>query len=318
MRLNLVHFDDALIRQPLFRAAGAKVGGREHDLRDIGPEVRLWARAQALADLKERLAPMLDGRDVNKPLVTWMGSGDFHHVTALIVTALAKASAAPMTVIAFDNHPDWVAFRGGLHCGSWAKSVLDDAVVDRVVGIGTASRDLAWPEFKGAGLEHVAAGRLVLFPMRGSANIVFGNYGQGWGHAQSGRRLAWKALSSVFANSDVERVLSAIQTDAIYITIDKDVLVAEDAGTNWDQGRIMLPDLLLWIRALAARFKVAGVDVIGDHSRPQFKGSKLSRILKYGEILVDHPRQRRDETATAALNQRTNLAILKTLEEVSC
>ena len=90
MRLNLVHFDDALIRQPLFREAGAKIGAREHDLRDAGPEVRLWARSKALADVSVRLAPIFDGLDA-EPLVTWMGSGDFHHVTALIVAEIGRA-----------------------------------------------------------------------------------------------------------------------------------------------------------------------------------------------------------------------------------
>ena len=318
MRLNLVHFDDALIRQPLFREAGGKLGARERDLRDVGPEVRLWARANALADVRKRLAPIFDGPDAAEPLVTWMGSGDFHHMTALIVGALARASAEPLTIVAFDNHPDWVAYRGGVHCGSWVRHVLDQKVVERVVGVGMTGRDLAWPEFKRAALDHVAAGRLVLFPMTGAASFVAGNYRHGAAHEQKGRRLSWKGLPPAFTAADAERVFSAVQTGAIYITIDKDVLAEADAVTNWDQGRLALPDLLLWLGALAARFKVAGVDIIGDHSRPQFKGSKLSRILKHGEILFDHPRRHRDEGQTAAVNQRTNLSILKTLETVLC
>jgi hypothetical protein len=318
MRLNFLHLDDALIAQPLLLSAGAGLGARAFDLRDAGPKVRLWARPPALEALRERLLPAFcDARD-QSPAVTWLGSGDFHHISALIVGEVAKACAEPLTVIAFDNHPDWVAFPRGLHCGSWVKAILDDGCVDRVIGIGMTSRDLAWPEFKGAGLGHVAAGRLVLFSLIEDTSIVFADYGHGPAHNQHGRKLSWSKVGSDYTSVDADRVLSAIRTEAIYISIDKDVLVESDADTNWDQGGLPLSSLLSWLKVLASRHKVVGVDVVGDRSDPHFEGSVQTRILKRSEILMDHPRRRRDALAASLLNQPTNLQILKTLEDVLC
>ena len=94
-----------------------------------------------------------------------MGSGDFHHVSALLIGMLAEANAEPLTVIHFDNHPDWVHFDGGMHCGSWVNRALALPQVQRVITIGVCSHDLVWPEFKGANLRSAwRDGKIVLLP----------------------------------------------------------------------------------------------------------------------------------------------------------
>jgi hypothetical protein len=318
MLLNLVHLDEALAGQPEFLAAAAALGAREVDEREAGSQVRLWAGSEDFAAFGARLAAAVGDTSDRAPAVTWLGSGDFHHVSAILVALAAKRCPAPLTVVAFDNHPDWVAFRSGVHCGSWVRHVLDLGTVARVVGIGMTSRDLVWPEFKGAGLGHVASGKLVLFPLSETSSFVMGDYGQGPGHGQRGRRVHWTSAPGLCAAANSSSVIDAIQTEAIYITIDKDVLSGGEAATNWDQGRLSLEELLSWLRLLASRFKVAGVDVCGDYSIPRFRGSMLSRALKRSEILIDHPRKPRDPAATQRINQRANLAILKTLEETLC
>ena len=318
MRLNLLHLDDALRRQPRFCATASALGAREVDLSDVGPQVRLWGKSSDLADLRNRLSGALQGLDGNEPIVTWMGSGDFHHVSALLLSLLAEARKVPLTVVQFDNHPDWVANEGGIHCGSWVKHVLDEGIAQRVVSIGMTSSDLSWPEFKRAGLEHVTAGRLVVFPAEASSSFVFRDYGSGIGHHQTGHKLAWQGVAPIFNEEAAARVLPAIETEAIYITIDKDVLCVSEADTNWDQGQMRLADLLNWLRTLARRHKVVGLDVIGDRSKTRFGGSLMPQFLKRCEILIDQPWRRRRGALGEEVNEHTNLAILEAVRAMLC
>ena len=321
MALNLLHFDDALLSQPLFMQECARLGASEIDLRDVGPEMRLWAREPIVERVRQRLRDSLTGVTNGGPILSWSGSGDFHHVTALITGLMAEVRGKPITIVQFDNHPDWVSFAGGLHCGSWVRHVLDAGIASRVVGLGMTSRDLAWPEFKGASLDHVASGRLVLFSLDPPKSIVIGNYGAGPGHEQRGRRIFWRSFPSEGGQKATEEpVLTAIGTEAIYITIDKDILTPAGALTNWDQGLLTLGELLAWLDVLMRRFTILGIDITGDYSAPNFSGSSWDRLKKMGESILDHPGRPKDTDTkvTAALNQATNLQLLSALRAHLC
>jgi len=60
-------------------------------------------------------------------------------------------------------------------------------------------------------------------------------------------------------------LFSHIQTEHVYISIDKDVLCREDAVTNWDQGTMLLSFLLRCLQALFAHKRVIGMDVCGEY-----------------------------------------------------
>jgi hypothetical protein len=317
MRLNLLHLDDALLGQRRFRAAASAMGARELDLSELAPNIRLWATRGDMIELRARLAEHLRARDAG-PLVTWMGSGDFHHVSGVLVALLAEAELAPLTIVQFDNHPDWVSSRNVSHCGSWAKQVLDERLAQRVVGIGMTSSDFSWPEFKRAGLGHIASGRMIMFPTAPAQSRVFGQYGHGPGHSQDGHRLVWKGIAAKFDQESAARVFAAIETPAIYITIDKDVLNKGAADTNWDQGRLELSDLVAWLKALNDRCRIIGIDVVGDRSETRFGGPLLPRILKRGEILIDQPWRRGRGLAGDAINEDTNLVILDAIRTMLC
>jgi arginase family enzyme len=68
----------------------------------------------------------------------------------------------------------------------------------------------------------------------------------------------------LWLNRQWDQLVSAIPTEDIYISIDKDVLDRADAITNWDQGNMRLADLLAALGRLACRKKVLGVDVCGE------------------------------------------------------
>jgi len=66
------------------------------------------------------------------------------------------------------------------------------------------------------------------------------------------------------AESDPERLASALDGLDVYISIDKDVLNRESAVTNWDQGEMPLGRLRDLLRAVTRRARVIGVDVCGE------------------------------------------------------
>ena len=70
-----------------------------------------------------------------------MGSGDFHHITAFLVAFAVENQSAPITLIHFDNHPDWVKFENGMHCGSWINRALEFRKIGKIITLGVCSHD---------------------------------------------------------------------------------------------------------------------------------------------------------------------------------
>jgi len=158
MRIELLHLDEGLTHQEIFLATAENAGAYALDLRASGRQVRLWGMDSELGAVKSQLPTS------SEPILTFMGSGDFHHVTALLLERLAEASVEPFTIIHFDNHPDWVRFSGGMHCGSWVNRALAIPSVSKIVTLGVCSHDLRFPECKGGNLKAMSEGRLELFP----------------------------------------------------------------------------------------------------------------------------------------------------------
>ena len=55
----------------------------------------------------------------------------------------------------------------------------------------------------------------------------------------------------------------------IYLSVDLDILGPDDARTNWDQGAMTLPQLKAFIRQLATRHEILGIDVCGGLTEAQ-------------------------------------------------
>ena len=54
------------------------------------------------------------------------------------------------------------------------------------------------------------------------------------------------------------------QAEAVYISIDKDVLSRDYARTNWDQGDMSLEGLFSAIRDISLKHRIIGIDVCGE------------------------------------------------------
>ncbi|MBU1375677.1 MAG: arginase family protein [Alphaproteobacteria bacterium] len=298
MRAALLHLDDALTGQSRLREAVRAGGGATLDSRGLGPELRLWSRPAGLRRLRDQLAAFLPA-EAGAALV-FSGSGDFHHVTPLLLgRALSAHGDPPVTVLHFDNHPDWVKFGPGAHCGSWVGQVARMDRVARVVTVGVCSSDIQAPAAKGADLRIVEDGKVELYAYHAEATPD--------AVTVCGRR--WPTIEAMGEAAFADFLPTRIATEAVYITIDKDVLRPADAGTNWDQGRMSLGFLKTLIASALQSRRLIGADVVGDWSAASYGGGLLPSMLKRAEAALDQP-WRAPAPAILAGNEAVNLALL--------
>lgn len=295
--------DDALIPQARLRQVVCAGEGLVLDYRDLGPALRLWSRPAPLERLRKRLVHALPAG--SGPAVVFAGSGDFHHVTpVLLERAVAAAGGPPVTLVHFDNHPDWVKFGPGAHCGSWVSLAARMPQVVRVLTIGVCSNDIRPAAARNADLSAVADGRLELYAYgAGPTERTF---------AVAGRQ--WPTIEGVGAWAFAHYLPGRIETEAVYITIDKDVLRPEEAGTNWDQGRMTAALLEEFLVAATRGRRLIGADVVGDWSRPRYGGGLGAGLLKRGEAALDQPWRSPSHEALAR-NEAINLMLLRLLRE---
>ncbi len=302
MRPVFLNLDGALAEQPALLRQG---GGPVIEACDLGPALRLWSRPKALSELADRLR---EQAWTGGPELVFAGSGDFHHVTPMLIErALEAADCGQVTVVHFDNHPDWVRFDNGLHCGSWVGRAARLPGVAKVITVGVCSGDIDQPARKRADLDLVAERRVELYPYRapdGGPILKVGDQG-------------WPSIEVLGEDGFVEFLTSRIATPAVYVTIDKDVLRASDAVTNWDQGRLSLGGLEAMIRAVLGCARVIGADVVGDWSPPRYGPGPLSALLKIGEAFLDQPRGGAPAGVARRTNEAANLRLLSLFQEAA-
>lgn len=140
---------------------------------------------------------------------------------------LLKEISKPFTLVLFDHHPDLGTGHDEtiLSCGSWVAYALKELpLLQKVIIIGPTE---LLPS-------HTHNPRIVIFPIDGS-------------HYYSPKS-----------------ILSAIHTENVYISIDKDVLNTEEAVTNWDQGMLDTAALMNIMNSILENKQVEGVDICGE------------------------------------------------------
>ena len=205
------------------------------------------------ADLDQRLPPA----SVHGTVL--LGSGDFHHLSPLLIARQLRVRAEPVEVIVLDNHPDNMRFPMGIHCGSWVTSVASLPGVSHVHVAGITSRDLGWTHAWENRLGPLYAGRLTYWC--------------------TGIRTGWSRLAGLghavreFATPDalVETFGDVVRrsADPVYLSVDKDVFSADVVRTNWDQGRLLESHARTLIHAMSGR--IIGSDITGDVSAHRYR-----------------------------------------------
>ena len=236
---------------------------------------------------------------MGRPGVTLYGSGDFHHVTL----ALLERIAGPFNLLILDGHPDWMRGIPFLHCGTWLHHALRLPGLRRVFHCGgerdfdNGYRSLApWPAIRD--------GRVVVFPAR-----------RRFDRGRWSRLPVRPLLVEGMAPDEILRDALApfhheLASVPLYVSIDKDVLVSDDAAVNWESGLLRLDQAAAVVEAFVASAdgRLAGADLLGDWS-PVRLGHPLNRLCHR----LDHPSPAHDEPEAAVRNCRANAALLRAL-----
>jgi hypothetical protein len=292
MQVRILDLDGSVARQSrLVIESAAEVA----PLQDWGPRLRMACSFGRYRHFEQSLGACL-GPD---PAITFYGSGDFHHVSL----ALVRRITTPFNLLVLDKHPDWMCGIPFLHCGTWLRHAARLPMLRRVFHVGgDLDFDNAWRWL--APSADLRRGKVVVFP--------------------AVRRFArgpWRRVPNVPVRADGEPVTresvgrllrpfaESLARVPLYVSLDKDVLTAEDAIVNWDSGHLRLAEVTEVLAAfVAAAGNVSGVDVLGDWS-PVRLGGALRRVLHWTE----HPPLAVDPAEADRINERTNLVLFQSL-----
>jgi hypothetical protein len=269
-----------------------------------GPRLRLACRHGRFRAFEAALADGLGGVCDDRPALSFVGSGDFHHVTL----ALLRRLPGPFNLLVLDNHPDWMRGVPFLHCGTWLRHALDLPNLRRVFHVGgDVDFDNAWRWL--APWRALRGGRVTVLP-------AVRRYCRG----------AWRGLPHLPLRPAPDEPLTPLRlawllrpyrdelADApLYVSLDKDVLTAAEAAVNWDSGHLTFAEVETMLRGFvhAAGGQMAGMDVVGDWSPVRVAGW-LRRLLH----MTEHPALSLGADEATALNERTNAALLAALDRL--
>ena len=253
------------------------------DALEWGPQLRFSAPQR----LVERFY-----RDVARQLPAFLlyGSGDFHHLTALWMRKLSES----FVVLSFDNHPDWDVRPPRWCCGGWVNRALELSQVRKVAVWGCANFECWWPGRIFGNRRAEAEGKLDLHSWaddrpaadRQRKGAIF--------------RATWREHFSQFA--------AEMRGLNVYVTIDLDCLRAEEAITNWENGKFTVDDLIWAISELRPGSKIVAGDICGAFSQPVY-----ARWTQRFASEMDHPKVSRPGLEEA---RRINQAALNRLRPI--
>ena len=162
----------------------------------------------------------------SKDKLYFLGNGNYHYLTLVLLNRLKE----PFTLVTFDHHNDagYIPFPQMTSCGSWIQTALEKFhLLQKVIIIGANADDMK--ETK--------------------SNLK--------------NRLYYLNAENISKKS-LQQISTTIQTENIYLSIDRDFLSEKEVQTNWDQGDNFLRELLFAIQLLCTDHKLVGADVCGD------------------------------------------------------
>jgi hypothetical protein len=302
MHIRILDLDGAIPRQEVLLK---RYQPQVHDLRRWGPRIRLACGFRRFARFEKSLAKRLDRDEPASTALTFYGSGDFHHVSL----ALLRRQQRPFNLLVLDNHPDWMRAIPFLHCGTWLYHAARLPQVQRIFHVGgntdfdNGFRGLApWPLLR--------SGKVRVFPA-----MRYFRHGN-WSEVANEPVRQNNSSPVTFQRLDelLESQRSQLESYPLYISLDKDVMIAEDAAVNWDSGHLTLSevDTVLKTFLQAANGNILGMDILGDWSPVQTRGV-LRRYLHWSE----HPKETIDEAEANRRNENTNLLLVESLIQTS-
>jgi len=301
-KLRILNFDNSIINQ---KALFSRYETEIVDLVDLGPWARHWMSGTTRSLIQQRIA------DSSKGSITFLGSGDFHHISEILISQFNE----PLSVISFDFHPDWATLPPRFGCGSWVSEVLKKRNILKLVLFGASSADISDSGIRDGNLDSLADDRVEIYPYAHGPTKVFfkkipKNVSVTVEEENFFKRIYWHEIKNSDPVGLLEGLLGRVPTKKVYVSIDKDCLSCGFALTNWEEGMMSLNELLLMLRIIKENKEIAGLDITGDYSPISVKGI-IRRLTSY----LDHPRQIKTralpESEINSVNENTNLKILE-------
>jgi hypothetical protein len=231
------------------------------DARVWGPKLRFSAPPRLVAEFYREYETHLVA-----PFLLY-GSGDFHYLTALWIRLVAQ----PVTIVSFDNHPDWDVRPPKWGCGGWVNRALEIPHVRRVSVWGCGNFECWWPHQLFGNRRAERAGILDVHP---------------WADGRPSKdRQRRGAILRDNWREHFEQFVKDLGGTNVYVTIDLDCLRAEEAVTNWESGRFTIVDREWALKKLRESSQIIGSDICGAYSSPHYARFK-QRFA--GEF--DHPK----------------------------
>jgi len=301
-QVRILNFDDSVKQQVnLLKKFRPSI----IDLAKIGPLARLWSDNATEKAIKAVLSADLKGA------VSFLGSGDFHHISSILIEQFSE----PITVIVFDAHPDWDILPPKSGCGSWVTKILRLPNIEQVLLFGISSDDINTFNIQTANLLSLKNDRLRIYPYSHAPTRVWlrripRNPSLKTVNSIFGSTIFWEGLLNKEPDVFLLEVLSGLRTRKVYISIDKDCLSSEYSMTNWEEGKLDLDMLLSMLKIIKDNCDILGADITGDFSEIDIKG-RIKSILS----ALDHPKDYSAKGAATPLinsiNENTNIKILE-------
>ncbi len=209
-----------------------------------------WVEVQELpgsncycdGDAMETLRQKLEEFDADG--IHFIDSGNYHYMSRIWLEKLNT----PFRLVVFDNHTDMQppAFGGLLSCGGWVAASLEELpFLEEVILVG--------PDQEAFDQTEPALREKVRFLSR--------------------EKLGEMTLAEKV--SFFEELTAELPT---YLSVDKDVLCAEDASTTWSQGDMTLEELCQFVKILLEKQDILGMDVCGECDPDACEGDHLNDL----------------------------------------
>ena len=303
-KIRILNFDNSIISQ---KALLSKQETEIIDLLDLGPRARHWMSAKTRSVIQQRI------RNSSKDAITFIGSGDFHHISEILISQFSE----PIVVISFDFHPDWVVLPPRFGCGSWISEVLKKENIAKCVLLGVSSNDISDPHIRDGDLNSLADDRLEIYPYTHSPTKAYfksipKNVSLKVEEGLFFKKIYWNELKNRNPVDLMQDILKRVLTNKVYISIDKDCLKADFALTNWEEGLMSLDELLLMLKIIKENKEIVGLDITGDYSPIRVEGL-VRKITSYLDHLKAIKAESLPESNVNSVNETTNLKILEIL-----
>jgi arginase family enzyme len=303
-KIRLLDFDGSVTAQ---KRLLSRYDSEILDLTDIGPKVRFWA-VRSARDAAARRIP-----DGEKNHISFLGSGDFHHMTEILLARHVD----PVALIHFDFHQDWDSTCPLLHCGSWITKALKRNSIVKCVTLGASAKKMSFFSLQAGDLRLLENDRLELYPYASEPGTVFMRTVPRNRSCRIKRyplmtRIAWTELKTRNLSEFAARLIERLPTQKVYVTLDKDCMNAGSALTNWDQGEMTVDHVCAVLKVIRERCDIVGMDITGDYS-PVTADSAFKHVM----LRWAHPKtiaaSGYSPSAITAVNERTNLRIVETM-----